>query len=188
MTMVESPLTATRRDRIRTPRLICERLRPQHTAELSTHLADPRVSRWMWPEREPPTEAEVLEMLATKMAHWERHGFGLWLLRDRASGEMVGRGGLQHTFVAGRHEIEVGWSIVPERWGQGLATELALASVTVGFDDLRLRSLIAFTMPHNMPSRRVMEKAGFAFERGVDYAGFAHVLYRRGPDAIAGES
>ena len=59
----------------------------------------------------------------------------MWLLRDRSTGEMVGRGGLQHTFVAGLDEVEAGWAIVPERWGEGLATELAHACV-----DGRLRS------------------------------------------------
>ena len=66
--------------------------------------------------------------------HWERHGFGVWLLRDRDSGAMVGRGGLQYTEVTGTREVEVAWAIVAERWNQGLATELAHAAVEVAFD------------------------------------------------------
>jgi RimJ/RimL family protein N-acetyltransferase len=182
----------TRLDRVQTPRMIFERLRPDHVAELSAHLRDPRVARWLWPKPRPPSEADVIEGLAAKVAHWERHGFGLWLLRDRRTGETVGRGGLQHTFVAGVHEVEVGWSIVPERWGQGLATELALTSVDIGFNELQLRELVAFTLPDNIASRRVMEKAGFAFERDIEHAGLPHVLYRRqapdgGPEATAAD-
>ncbi|MBV9049084.1 MAG: GNAT family N-acetyltransferase, partial [Solirubrobacterales bacterium] len=106
-------------------------------------------------------------------------GFGLWLLLDRRTGAMVGRGGLQYTYVEGINEIEVGWAIVPERWRQGLATELALACVEVAFNDLELMRLVAFTLPHNIASRRVMEKAGFEFEREIVHAGLDHVLYRR---------
>ena len=92
---------------------------------------------------------------------------------------MVGRGGMQYTFVAGCHEVEVGWAIVPERWGEGLATELALASVEVAFGNLGLPAIVAFTLPDNLASRRVMEKAGFIFEREIVHQQLDHVLYRR---------
>ena len=94
----------------------------------------------------------------------------------------VGRGGLQYTYTAGLHDVEAAWAIVPERWGQGLATELALACVEVGFEQLGLRQIVAFTLPDNVASRRVMEKAGFEYERDIVHVGLAHVLYvRRAP-------
>ena len=37
-----------------------------------------------------------------------------------------------------------------------------MASVAVAFDALGLHELIAITLPENLASRRVMEKAGFA--------------------------
>jgi [ribosomal protein S5]-alanine N-acetyltransferase len=166
-------------DRIETPRLIGERLRPDHLADLLILLRDPRVARTLFPTGQPPTEAEVIVNLGDKVAHWDRHDFGIWMLWDRASGAMVGRGGLQHTFVAGCNEIEVGWAIVPERWGEGLATELALAAVDVAFRDLRLREVVAYTLPYNFASRRVMEKAGFSFACEIVHAELPHVLYRR---------
>jgi [ribosomal protein S5]-alanine N-acetyltransferase len=171
---------ATRRiDRLETAHMIFERQLPEHAEELFILLRDPRVARTLMPTGQPPSEAEVVDALRAKIDHWDRHGFGLWLLRDRATGEMVGRGGLQHTFVGGAGEIEVGWAIVPERWGQGLATELALTSVEVAFNDLKLREIVAFTLPDNVASRRVMEKAGFAYDRQVTHLGLPHVLYRR---------
>jgi RimJ/RimL family protein N-acetyltransferase len=159
--------------------MLCDRLRPEHLPELATLLMDPRVARTLWSRGELPTERDIVDSLRAKIDHWERFGFGLWLLRDRGSGAMVGRGGLQHTFVAGVNEIEAGWAIVPERWGQGFATELALAAVKLGFTDLDLRRIVAFTLPDNIASRRVMEKAGFSFDREIIHVGLAHVLYRR---------
>ena len=114
-----------------------------------------------------------------KRNHWERHGFGLWLLRDRATGELAGRGGLQYTDAIGGYAVEAAWAIVPERWGQGLGTELALASVDVALHSLGFDELIAITLPDNVASRRVMDKAGFGFDREIVHAGLAHVLYRR---------
>jgi RimJ/RimL family protein N-acetyltransferase len=164
---------------VKTERMILERLRLEHAAEQLRLLRDPRVSRTLWPRAEPPTEGEVLDGLAAKVDHWDRHGFGMWRLGDRETGEMVGRGGLQYTYTAGLNDVEAGWAVVPERWGQGLATELAHACVEVGFGALGLRELVAFTLPDNRASRRVMEKAGFEYEREIVHAGLPHVLYRR---------
>jgi [ribosomal protein S5]-alanine N-acetyltransferase len=172
-------MSTTTLERIETARMICERLRDEHAAEMVRLLCDPRVAQTLWPFGRRPTEAEAIATLASKVEHWDRHGFGLWLMRDRHSGEMIGRGGLQHTFVEGVHEIEVGWAVVPERWNQGFATELALASIESGFGPLRLPQIVAFTMPGNSASRRVMEKTGFAYEREITHVGLPHVLYRR---------
>jgi RimJ/RimL family protein N-acetyltransferase len=166
-------------DRLESARIVYERLRPDHAEEVARLLLDPRVARTLWPTMHPPTPADLDESMRARCVHWERNGFGLWLLRDRQTGEMVGRGGLQYTFVAEVHAVEAGWAIVPERWGQGLATELAQTCVEVGFGDLGLREIVAFALPDNIASRRVMEKAGFVFDRPTMHAGLPHVLYRR---------
>jgi RimJ/RimL family protein N-acetyltransferase len=170
-------------DRLETARMVLERLAPEHAADECRLLLDPRVGATLWARRTPPTEAEIIDGLAAKAAHWDRHGFGMWLLRDGETGEMVGRGGLQYTFTAGLQDVEAAWAVVPERWRQGLATELANACVEVGFGPLGLRSIVAFTLPDNIASRRVMEKARFEYERDIVHAGMAHVLYRRRPPA-----
>jgi [ribosomal protein S5]-alanine N-acetyltransferase len=169
-------------DRLETARLVLERLRPEHVPEERRLLLDPRVGATLWSRPTPPTEAEIIDGLAAKTYHWDRHGFGLWLLRDRETGVAVGRGGLQYTYTAGLHDVEAAWAIVPGRWGRGLATELAFACVEVGFEQLGLRQIVAFTLPDNLASRRVMEKAGFVYERDIVHVGLAHVLYvRRAP-------
>ena len=165
-------------DRVQTERLLLERLRLEDETEVAILLRDPRVAKTLTADGLPPTEREVHDGLRAKIAHWERHGFGLWMVRDAASGEMVGRGGLQHTVVEGAGEIEVGWAIVPERWGQGLATELARAAVEVAAEPLHVPAIVAFTLPDNIASRRVMEKAGFTYERDVVHVSLPHVLYR----------
>jgi RimJ/RimL family protein N-acetyltransferase len=168
-------------ERVDTARLRLERLRAEHADELKALILDARVAATLWPRPEPPSEAEVLESLAAKIEHWERYGFGMWLARDRASGEMVGRGGLQFTYSPGLNEIEAGWAIVPERWGEGLATELAWASVEAAFGELGMRDIIALALPDNLASIRVMQKTGFVYEGDIDAAGLPHVLYRRRP-------
>ncbi len=164
-------------DRVRTQRLVCERPEPDDLPDVLGLLCEPRVARWLWPDGQPPGEERVRAIHERNLKHWELHGFGLWLVRDRASGELVGRGGLQHTFVAGMHEVEAGWAIAPARWGSGLATEVAQAALSTGFDELGLLRVVAFTLPFNERSRRVMEKTGFRYVKDIEHVGLPHVLY-----------
>jgi ribosomal-protein-alanine N-acetyltransferase len=165
-------------ERAETERLALERLRPEHGDELCRLLLHPAVARTTWPFAEPPTREDVLSGLAVKVSHWDRYGFGMWLARDRATGEVVGRGGLQYTYTADLDAVEVAWTIAPERWGRGLGTELAQAALAAAFGPMDLLEVVAFTLPDNVASRRVMEKTGFRFEGEIEHAGLPHVLYR----------
>jgi ribosomal-protein-alanine N-acetyltransferase len=69
---------------------------------------------------------------------------------------------------------------VAERWGEGLATEVARELVRVAFDDVGLPDVVAFTLPTNVASQRVMQKAGLELERDIVWADLPHVLYRLG--------
>lgn len=109
---------------------------------------------------------------------WDRDGFGWWVARNRTDGRFAGRGGLRRMRVLDRDEIELGYGFVPEFWGRGMATELATASVQVGFGFLGAKEIVTFTLPTNLASRRVMQKAGFQYDRDFEYLKLPHVLYR----------
>src|SRR3954453_2097181 len=104
------------------------------------------------------------------LEHWERYGFGIWIYRDRRDGRFAGRGGFRHVTVEGADEVELAYAYMPEFWGRGLATEMARATLALAFGRLGLAEIVAFTLPTNLASRRVMEKAGFAFDRDVNHA------------------
>jgi len=157
-----------------------ERLGPAHLEALAPILADPRVGATMGGVA---TEAEVAEQLEHADEAWRRDGFGYWMFFDVATGEPLARGGLSRTEFDGQPEVEVGWTVAPERWGEGLATEVGAAAVEVAFGPLGLGDLVAFTLPDNAPSRRVMEKLGFTYEKTAPYRVYGdHVLYRRRRD------
>jgi RimJ/RimL family protein N-acetyltransferase len=163
---------------LETERLRARRLTRNDIGALIVMEQDPRVYPTLWGGPEPPSEPEIRAGHERRMIHWREHGFGLWLLRDRATGEFVGRGGLQYTRAIGVVDVEAAWAIVPERRGEGLATELGGAAVDVAFAGLGLATLIAITTHGNAASRRVMDKTGFRYERDVVHADLPHVLYR----------
>lgn len=162
-------------DEYLTPRLCLGRMRAEDLDDLTRLHLDARVMATMGGVRSP---AVTDEWLSRQLDHWERCDFGLWMARDRASGRFVGRGGLHHVEIDGRDEIEVGYCFLADCWGRGLATELAQASVCAAFTVLHLPELVCFTLPTNLASQRVMQKAGFRYERTATYKDLPHVFYR----------
>jgi [ribosomal protein S5]-alanine N-acetyltransferase len=165
----------------RTTRLVAERPDPDAHLEFASQLfAHPQVAATLWPAHlgGPRTVAQTRSVFDRDLDHWDRHGFGQWWWRLGDDGELVARGGLQWTMVGGEASIEVGWAVLPQRWNEGFATELAEASIAVGFDHLGLDSIVAYTLDTNEASRRVMEKSGFGYERRVRHLDLPHVVYR----------
>ena len=136
---------------------------------------DSRVMAKLGGER---TAEETRSFLDHNIEHWERFGFGLWMLEARDTGESIGRSALRHAVIEGTAEIEVGYAFYPAYWGKGLATEVASEIIALAFAHLSVESLVSFSLPTNVASRRVMEKTGGVFERKIEHAGLPHVLYR----------
>ena len=163
-------------EEIRTDRLLLRRLSPADLDDLLVMHQDPRVMATLGGMRTPE---ETKSYLAVRMEEWDRNGFGWWSIRMLDTGKFAGRGGLRRLQVKGRDEVEVGYGFLAEFWGRGLATELAREAVRIGFHELRLPGLVSVTLPTNLASRRVMEKAGFRYERDIIHANLPHVLYRQ---------
>jgi [ribosomal protein S5]-alanine N-acetyltransferase len=162
-------------DTVRTARMLAERPRPEDFPELCLLLQDPRVAATLGG---PRPEARVRKDLEASLEHWARYGFGVWLFREPADGRLIGRCGLRHVEVEGQEELELLYALRFESWGCGLATEMAAASLEVGFERLGLEDVVAFTLTTNRASRRVMEKVGMHYERDITHAGLPHVLFR----------
>lgn len=118
--------------------------------------------------------------------HWRLHGFGLWVFHSAHDGNFLGYGGIKHASVEDRDEIELAYAVQSKFWEMGYASEISEAVLRVAFDDLKLERIVAFTLPHNLASRRVLERCGFTFLRDIVHAGLPHVLYELKRRAHAG--
>jgi ribosomal-protein-alanine N-acetyltransferase len=94
-----------------------------------------------------------------------RLGFAPWVLIHKASGRIAGWGGLNVDPSAPQWGPEVTYFIHPSLAGRGLATELVQESLQIGFEELGLSAIAAFTRPDNRASARVLAKCGFRFLR-----------------------
>lgn len=165
-------------DRFSTSRLHGHRLDLDDFAVLHGMHRDQKVMRTLGGTR---SEEGTHDYVRRNLEHWKCYGYGLWILRTRDDGSFVGRSALRHVELNGNNEIEVGYALMQQYWGRGLATEVTLELVKLAFTGLGIPNLVAFTLPDNVASRRVMEKAGGAYEGDIIHANQPHVLYRFRP-------
>ncbi|NTF83605.1 GNAT family N-acetyltransferase [Agrobacterium rhizogenes] len=86
-----------------------------------------------------------------------------WVIEDRISGRLLGTIRFNRIDNHSRW-AEVGYETHPSVWGRGLTTEAVKAVTRCGFDDFSLNRIEAWTLPGNVASGRVLEKAGFRDE------------------------
>ena len=56
--------------------------------------------------------------------------------------------------------VEIGWRLLPRFWGRGFASEAAMAALYLGFRELGLSEIVAFTSLTNSQSMAVMQRIG----------------------------
>lgn len=100
---------------------------------------------------------------------YTQHGFGLWTLILKESGDLIGDCGLVLQEIDGVEEVEIGYHVHRDLWGQGLATEAAQACRDYGFSQLGFDKLISLINPANIASRRVAEKNGMRLIKEVTW-------------------
>jgi ribosomal-protein-alanine N-acetyltransferase len=135
---------------------------------------DPEVMRYIT-GGEPWLDGQIQEFVDRQIDCQRRRGFCLWKLISKADGRLVGFCGLQPWRDS--DEIEIGWWLARDCWGQGLATEAATAALRHGFDAAGLKRLIAVIHKSNSRSRRVAQKLGMGFEKMIPFRGMELLIY-----------
>lgn len=119
--------------------------------------------------------------------HFAEHGYGFWVVQQRARPGVVGLVGLLNIPWTAwfTPAVEIGWRIAPAHQRQGFAEEAARAALARGFGALGLAEIVAFTIPANEPSWRLMEKLGMARHGAFEHPSLpeghpmrSHFLYR----------
>jgi len=108
------------------------------------------------------TRAESDASIDRFEACFDTHGYGLWAVERRDTGEFIGFTGLNPmpAGIPGEGGVEVGWRLARAHWGHGFATEAALESLRFAFDELGLTHVNSITALGNTRSRSVMERIG----------------------------
>lgn len=101
------------------------------------------------------------------------NGFSFWAIERKSDAAFLGYCGLRICDDLQRPvngDVEIGWRLREDAWGQGYAREAAQAALDWGWANLRCDRIVSFTVPANEPSWRLMERLGMARRPDLDFA------------------
>lgn len=125
--------------------------------------SDPDVTRYM-DYIKSDTEEETRDWLAGTMRHnalSPRQSYNLAVVRQ-SDGEILGWVGIGEAEDGRGSELDFGYALLPEHWGQGYATEALKAVIDFAFEHLGIHTIYGECHVENVASARVMEKAGLS--------------------------
>ncbi len=158
-----------------TPRLIVRHLRADDLDDLYSICSDEELMRFVG-DGKPLSIERVQLWIEKSQDNYRNLGFGCFAVIEKVSGELAGYCGL----VRGPEgdEIEIIYALKKEYWGNGLATEVARATMEYGLDELGLKQIVATIDPENTSSIRIVEKLGMTFQqKRVDQYGLPELVY-----------
>jgi len=169
---------------ITTPRLGFRNWRKSDLQRYVVMNQDPDVMQY-FPQLLAPEQSEASFERMKK--HYDEHGFTFFAVDNIEEEKFIGFIGLVNTRFESHFTpcVEIGWRLMKEYWGRGLATEGAAACLDYAFKELGLKEVYSFTPKSNFPSERVMQKIGmtkvgtFNHPMIPDHPLEEHLLYRR---------
>jgi ribosomal-protein-alanine N-acetyltransferase len=159
---------------LETPRLRLAPFGPDEAGLLHQLWMDPGVRRYLWDDQVIPPE-QTAETIEKSEELFRRHGYGLWSLRWRETGELIGFAGYWH--FRDPPELELLFGLAPGVWGRGLAAEASRELLRHAFEDLGFTEVRASTDAENRASLRVLEKLGMPCKRRATVQGLDTVFY-----------
>lgn len=155
---------------LQTSRLVLERFTADDAGLLIELDGDPAVMRYLTggePESAPEvTRERVVPSILAGYERWDGK-FGLFGARENDGGAFIGWFCLRPEPDGPLDEVELGYRLRQDAWGNGYATEVSQALLAKAFTGLDVRLVWGETMCVNRPSQKVMEKVGMTVARSI---------------------
>jgi RimJ/RimL family protein N-acetyltransferase len=145
---------------IETDRLLLRPWREEDVSGVKAVYCDPEVRRFTGGALASEKMADYVQRLIEADA---RGDLRLLPLVEKNTGAIVGSCGLQP--LEGGPEVEIGWMLARDAWGNGYATEMSLAVLRYGLDELGLGRIYATIDQRNARSVAVVNRLGMWFEK-----------------------
>jgi RimJ/RimL family protein N-acetyltransferase len=162
---------------LKTTRLVLRAPVPEDAEALAPMYADPEVMRYVG-DGHTLTRAETELSVRRMIERWEVDGFGLFTTLRKDDEVVIGRIGIliwnsetweptTQAQASGPTEVEVGYTLGREFWGQGYATEAAGAARDYALNGLGADRVIALIIYGNTASANVARKLGLEYKRDI---------------------
>lgn len=179
---------------LRSPRLLLRDVLPEDAPLFFELDQDPEVMRFLGGVRADDSVERTRKVLAERIEWYTKvDGLGLgacflqgtapgsaaafvgwFMLRPREYREYDSSGALLEPV----QDAELGYRLARRFWGQGYATEMSIALVRHGLEQLALPRVVAFVDAEHLASVRVLQKAGLRRVGRARYGADDEELYR----------
>jgi ribosomal-protein-alanine N-acetyltransferase len=165
---------------LETPRLVLRDKRADDLDFVASLYADENVMRWIGDGctlARDEVEARFVRVMAIESEPGHERWDAFKILVRKADGVRVGQVGLLRNAIDGVPDVEIGWWLAPFAWGQGYATEAALALRDFAFGELGLDHLSIVLHAENARSVAVARGIGGVYARQAIYRERSVTLY-----------
>lgn len=141
----------------RTERLQLRQWAPCDRGAFAAMSADPQVMKY-FPSILSGSESNAIADKCEALI--AERGWGVWVAELLETKEFIGIIGLHipRADLPSSPCVEILWRLARPYWGHGYATEAAVASLKVGFEQLALQEIVSFAVVGNLRSRAVMKR------------------------------
>ena len=163
------------------PHYESERLlfRPIQETDFDTWLPffKSKIAMQHWPMDNKTAEEYARQWYKKQWQRYENNWGGMNALILKDTNSLIGHAGLLTQKIDHSIELEVGYSLLPDYWKKGYATEAALKCKAVAFEKGYCKKLVALISPSNSPSIAVAKRLGMKKEKRVLFQEVVADLY-----------
>ncbi|MCW3094364.1 MAG: acetyltransferase, ribosomal protein N-acetylase [Ferruginibacter sp.] len=165
---------------IETERLILREILPTDIEGMYELDSDPEVHKHLGNKPVTSREqiADVIDFIRQQYIH---NGIGRWAIIDKKTKDFIGWTGMKYvTDLINNHKnyYDLGYRLLKRYWGQGIATEAAIASLNYAFDKLNADEVYAIAECENDGSNKVLKKIGLTLIEKFHLDGIEHNWYK----------
>ena len=142
---------------LETERLILREYVQEDFADLKDVISDEETMKYYL---KPYDDAGVQKWLDWSFSNYEKHGFGLFAIELRETGEFVGDAGITLQPIDGEWLPEVGYHVNKKHWRRGIASEAARAVRDWAFSNFEFDALYSYMASENIPSQATARSVG----------------------------
>jgi RimJ/RimL family protein N-acetyltransferase len=142
---------------------------PGDREEFRRHLNTPAVMRWLGGVQDLAGSTAAFDRLDQYQRDF---GHTLWIVERTKDAALLGFCGLKRVNSPGAPisgDVEIGWRLRQDAWGQGFAKEAAVASLDLAFGRFAAPHVVALTVPGNRDSSGLMKRLGMTYRPDLDF-------------------
>lgn len=164
-------------DKQQSERLVYRKIQASDYNEWLLFFEDPLTSQHWTFEKEAPGVA-CRNWYAKQFWRYANNKGGMNAVIEKSSGWLIGHCGLLIQIIDGIEELEIAYSLLPQFWGKGYATEAAVTCKEFAFKNNLSKSLISIIGLSNKPSLNVAIKNGMQIDKTTTYNGNEVFIFR----------